>query len=102
MNQQNSFNWDYYKSPQNLCNINKYCLTLFSKDYKNGVETRYLKAELPFSLPFDDNTFELVLSGNLLFFHSHLFDFNFHLKSIYKLLRVSSNELRTYPNNKSR
>lgn len=100
INQPNLFNWDYYKSPQHLRNINKYCLELFSKDYKINVGKRYLKAELPFRLPFDDDAFDMVLSGNLLFFYSDFLDFDFHIKSIYEMLRVSK-EIRIYPINRA-
>ncbi|MGC1931751.1 MAG: hypothetical protein WA667_22505 [Candidatus Nitrosopolaris sp.] len=66
-------------------------------DYCKGIlEKRYVKAELP-RLPFDDKSFELVLSGHFLFTYANKFDFDFHLSSILELFRVSRKEVRIYP-----
>src|SRR5215831_12213475 len=57
---------------------------------------RYINAKLP-KLPFGDKSFDLVLSGHLLFTYSHKFDFTFILSSIAELFRVCSREVRIYP-----
>ncbi len=57
---------------------------------------RYLAASLP-TLPFRDNSFDLVLCSHLLFCYADRFDRDFHLAAIEELLRVSSADVRIYP-----
>lgn len=75
-------------------------LNKFLEDYPKGVEeNRYVAAELP-KLPFDTESFDLVLSSYLLFTYSKIikeFDYQFHLYSILELFRVSRREVRIYP-----
>jgi hypothetical protein len=71
---------------------------------------RYVTASLP-SLPFPDRSFDLVLSGHLLFsyapastggFSSHVdFDNAFHEASLRELLRVARGEVRVFPVNRT-
>ena len=76
-------------------------LKQFISDYKLGTgRTRYIKAELP-KLPFEDRSFDLVLSGHFLFTYAHKFEFRFILSSIKELFRVCSKEVRIYPLQKS-
>jgi hypothetical protein len=72
-------------------------LKKFLSDY-NGADKRkrYIKAMLP-ALPFENGSFDLVLSGHFLFTYSHRFDFSFISSFIIDLLRVSSKEVRIYP-----
>ncbi len=66
-------------------------------DYCKGIsENRYVRATLP-NLPFDDRSFDLVLSGHFLFTYVDKFDFEFRLSSILELFRVSNKEVRIYP-----
>ncbi len=68
---------------------------------------RYLTGQLPF-LPFDDDAFDLVLSGHLLFAYAtkehgglmetEQFDLDFHLIAVRELLRVGR-EVRLFPTN---
>ena len=46
---------------------------------RNGIITtnRYIHAILP-TLPFENATFDLVLSSNLLFYYHNMFDYHFH------------------------
>ena len=75
-------------------------LNKFLEDYPKGVEeNRYVAAKLP-ELPFDTESFDLVLSSYLLFTYSKIineFDYQFHLDSILELFRVSKREVRIYP-----
>ena len=75
-------------------------LNKFLKDYPKGVEeNRYIAAKLP-KLPFDTESFDLVLNSYLLFTYSKIikeFDYQFHLDSILELFRVSRREVRIYP-----
>lgn len=93
------YNWNYYKTLENLRKQRTLALTRFSLDYDRGKnEKRYIKAELP-NLPFDDESFDLVLSGHFLFTYTNCFgfDFDFHRSSIIELFRISAKEVRIYP-----
>jgi hypothetical protein len=95
------YNWDFYSSTEELRDYRKLALEQFISDYNLGKESkRYVKAELP-KLPFDDKSFDLVLSGHFLFTYSHKFEFSFILSSIIELFRVCSREVRIYPLQKS-
>ncbi len=91
------YNWTYYKSLENLKNQRTLALTRFALDYNQGKnEKRYIKAELP-KLPFDDESFDLVLCGHFLFTYANKFDFKFHKSSIMELFRICTKEVRIYP-----
>jgi hypothetical protein len=91
----------FYHSIDKLREYRKLALQRFISDYAEGIkEKRYIKGELP-RLPFDDRSFDLVLSGHFLFTYSHKFNFSFILSSIVELFRVSSREVRIYPVQKS-
>jgi len=95
------YKWDFYSSIEELRDYRKLSLERFISDYNLGRERkRYVKAELP-KLPFDDRSFDLVLSGHFLFTYSHKFEFSFILSSIVELFRVCSREVRIYPLQKS-
>jgi hypothetical protein len=97
----NLYNWNFYSSIDELRNYRKLALEQFISDYNPGRERkRYIKAELP-KLPFDDESFDLVLCGHFLFTYSHKFEFSFILSSIIELFRVCSREVRIYPLQKS-
>ena len=91
------YNWNYYKTLKNLRKQRTLALTRFSLDYDQGKnEKRYIKGKLP-NLPFDDESFDLVLSGHFLFTYANYFDFDFHKSSIMELFRISAKEVRIYP-----
>ena len=93
----NLYNWDYYKTLENLREQRTLALTRFALDYNQGKkEERYIKAELP-KLPFDDKSFDLVLSGHFLFTYANKFDFEFHKASLLELFRICAKEVRIYP-----
>jgi len=91
------YNWDFYSSINGLKEYRMVALQQFQEDYQSGIlKNRYIKAGLP-NLPFEDKSFDLVLSGHFLFLYSNKLDYKFHLSSILELYRVSSNEVRIYP-----
>lgn len=93
----NLYKWTFYKSIRELRNYRQKALVGFISDYPKGIlEKRYVKAALP-KLPFDDKSFDLVLSGHFLFTYADKLDFDFHLSSILELFRISSKEVRIYP-----
>ncbi|WP_228038195.1 hypothetical protein [Nodosilinea sp. LEGE 06152] len=68
----------------------------FLLDYDAGKAAgRYLDQALP-SLAFADNQFELCLCSHLLFLYSEQRSLEFHIASIYELLRVAA-EVRIFP-----
>lgn len=91
------YTWEYYKNKGKVMALRNKALEIFSGDFANGFEKgRYKYAELP-HLPFSDNSFPLVLSGNFLFLYSDRLDLNFHKSCIKELLRVCSGEIRIFP-----
>jgi hypothetical protein len=92
-----NYNWNYYKTLENLKKQRTLALTRFALDYSRGKnENRYINAKLP-KLPFDDKSFDLVLSGHFLFTYANKFDFEFHKSSVMELFRISAKEVRIYP-----
>lgn len=82
-------------------------LNLFADDYKKiDACRRYIAAAFP-NTPFYDESFDMVLSANLLFLYSDVetggilqtspFDYAFHQKAIREMLRISRHEVRIYP-----
>ena len=94
---QDLFSWSFYPTPQALRSYRMTALQRFAHDYSEpGAEERYVNACLP-DLPFDDESFDIALSGHFLFTYSDRFDYDFHLKSALELIRVSRREARIYP-----
>ncbi len=67
-------------------------LSGFLKDYN---KQRYSKQTLPNST-FKDKEFDLLLSAHFLFTYDDRFDYEFHKKSVFEMLRISK-ELRIFP-----
>lgn len=98
------YDWTLYTSVEDLRRARSASLRRFISDYEskqdfvngNKKNDGYIHAELP-KLPFDDKSFDLVLSSNFLFYYHNMLDYSFHLDSILELLRVTSKELRIFP-----
>ncbi|MGC0364492.1 SAM-dependent methyltransferase [Rhodococcus sp. 27YEA15] len=56
----------------------------------------YVAATLP-TLPFDDGSFDLVLSSHLLFTYADRLDVHAHDEYLRELVRVAGNEVRVFP-----
>ena len=95
------FVWSFFQDMNQLREHRMKVCRDFSQDYRAGIGERYIKADLT-SLPFKDNTFDLVLCSHLLFIYDHRLSYEFHLNSIREMLRVASKELRIYPLVKSK
>lgn len=99
------YDWNLYSSIEDLYEARSKAFERFIADYelnrfvaRNGeiAKNRYIHASLP-NLPFENRTFDLVLSSNLLFYYHNMFDYHFHLDSILELLRVTRKEVRVFP-----
>ncbi|MGE5300688.1 MAG: class I SAM-dependent methyltransferase [Acidobacteriota bacterium] len=89
--------WDYYRDRDDLVAMREKALALFAEGLTAGIaHGRYVKASLP-ALPFEDDTFSLVLSGHFLFLYGDMLDLDFHKASLMELIRVSSGEVRIFP-----
>jgi ubiquinone/menaquinone biosynthesis C-methylase UbiE len=94
------FVWSFFSDLDDLKEQRNHACSEFIQDYRNH-RKRYIAADLT-HLPFEDNSFKMVLCSHLLFIYDHRLDYEFHLKSIKEMLRVSSSELRIYPLVKNR
>jgi hypothetical protein len=70
-------------------------LEAFAGDFA-GPDDRYVPARLP-ELPFADGSFDLVLSGHLLFTYPDHLDEPAHLAALRELVRVSRYQVRVFP-----
>lgn len=95
------FVWSFFQDLDGLREHRMKVCGDFSQDYRDGKGERYIKASLT-SLPFKENTFDLVLCSHLLFIYDHRLSYDFHLNSIKEMIRVASKELRIYPLVKSK
>ncbi|MEH6930561.1 class I SAM-dependent methyltransferase, partial [Priestia megaterium] len=74
--------WDSYKSLEEHDKIREESFKLFLNHYKeNSIEKRFITGTLP-NLPFNDETFSLVLCNHFLFLYQEQFDLEFHLQAI--------------------
>lgn len=90
------FVWSKIKNVDELALIRMTAMKQFLADYETGKkDKRYIPAELPL-LPFDNHQFDLSLSSHFLFLYTDNLSLEFHLKSIYEMLRVSK-EVRIFP-----
>lgn len=89
------FVWSFFRDLKDLKKQRIHACIEFIEDYKNH-RNRYIAADLT-ALPFEDNNFKIVLCSHLLFIYDHRLDYEFHLKAIKEMVRVSSSELRIYP-----
>jgi SAM-dependent methyltransferase len=90
------FVWKEIRSPEHLGEIRLAAMKLFVEDFESGkLEGRYVAGALP-RLPFEVNSFDLVLVSHLLFLYSDTMDLDFHVTSLRELVRVAP-EVRVFP-----
>ncbi|MGF7047475.1 hypothetical protein J2T13_001980 [Paenibacillus sp. DS2015] len=92
---QNDYVWNYFKSIAELKQHRVQALTECVRDMKHS-PARYVPAFLP-ELPFSDREIELTLSAHLLFMYADKLDYDFHMKTIQELMRVTQKEIRIFP-----
>ncbi|MFG1792956.1 class I SAM-dependent methyltransferase [Nocardia sp. NPDC049149] len=89
------YRWDWYGSAHRFRAMRHAAAHRFGVDLIEH-PNRYVAAELP-SLPFPDDSFDLVLSSHLLFTYADRLDADFHLAAMLELARVCVGETRLYP-----
>lgn len=88
--------WNSFRDADDLGRSRIAVMEKFLLDYEtNNAAQRYLPQCLP-SLDFADDRFDLCLCSHLLFLYSEHLSLDFHISSIYELMRVSS-EVRIFP-----
>ncbi len=88
--------WKNFHNADELGQSRLAAMEKFLLDYKTGKdERRYLFQSLP-NLEFADRQFELCLCSHLLFLYSDQLLFEFHVDSIFELLRICP-EVRIFP-----
>jgi hypothetical protein len=88
--------WKNFQDADELGKVRLNAMERFLLDYESGkVSRRYLCQALP-SLEFADDQFELCVCSHLLFLYSEQLSLDFHLASIYELLRIAP-EIRIFP-----
>ncbi|BFH70408.1 hypothetical protein J27TS7_22420 [Paenibacillus dendritiformis] len=55
-----------------------------------------MPAVLP-ELPFPDAAFDMTLSAHFLFMYADRLDYDFHVRTIHELMRVTREEIRIFP-----
>lgn len=91
------FNWEFYGDIEGRRQLLKQAYKTFLDDYATERERdRYVHAALP-ELPFESDSFSLVLSAHFLFLYGDRLDYEFHLASLRELARVAADEVRVFP-----
>jgi hypothetical protein len=92
----NRYIWKNFQDADALGRARLNAMNRFLLDYQNGKdEGRYLCQSLP-SLEFADRQFQLCLCSHLLFLYSEQLSLDFHINSIFELLRICA-EVRIFP-----
>jgi SAM-dependent methyltransferase len=89
-----NFVWAEYEDPDHRGRYLRAAAERFLADYR-AHPGRYPRAGLP-DLPFRDDTFDLAVSGNLLFLYDDRLDRAFHRAALLELARVAR-EVRVFP-----
>ncbi|WP_261807537.1 class I SAM-dependent methyltransferase [Paenibacillus sp. N3.4] len=93
------YDWTFYGSVEKHKAGRVASLHHFAKDFAGEkAASRYHTSMLP-NLPFEADTFDLVLCSHFLFLYEEQFDFAFHIAALKELLRVckQGGEVRIYP-----
>ncbi|MVO98494.1 class I SAM-dependent methyltransferase [Paenibacillus lutrae] len=96
---QHLFNWDLYGGPEQLRAIREQSFEAFLTHYKADSRlNRYTAASLP-ALPYEKESFDLILCSHFLFLYAEQFDQEFHRQALEELLRICrpGGEVRIYP-----
>ncbi|WP_152657727.1 SAM-dependent methyltransferase [Oceanobacillus sp. CFH 90083] len=92
---QSNYIWDYFKDVESLRKHRLSALKNCANDMGESSE-RYVPVTLP-SIPFKDGEFDILLSAHFLFMYADRLDYQFHIKTLNELLRVTKEEIRIFP-----
>ncbi|MCM3109605.1 methyltransferase domain-containing protein [Lederbergia lenta] len=87
--------WDYFNDIDDLRGHRLHALKDCSNNRKE-ISEKYIPVTLP-TLPFKDNEFDIIFSAHFLFMYADRLDYQFHMKTLNELLRVSSDEICIFP-----
>ncbi|MGW5919279.1 methyltransferase domain-containing protein [Nocardia fluminea] len=90
-----AYRWTFFTDPGEHHRARRESAEHFAA-HTRAAPHHYVAARLP-TLPFPDNTFDLVLSSHLLFSYADDLDYTFHYRSIIELARVATAEVRLFP-----
>ena len=90
-----NYNWKYFRNIEELKKQRLAALNDCTTHMKESSE-QYVPVTLPY-LPFKDQEFDLLLSAHFLFMYADRLDYEFHLKTLNELLRVTKEEIRIFP-----
>ena len=91
-----SYVWTHFRNADELGRARLAAMEKFLLDYETDLaRERYLAQSLP-GLDLSEHQFDLCVCSHLLFLYSEQLSLDFHLVSIHKLLRLSS-EIRIFP-----
>lgn len=84
-----NFQWDYYGSLEQHRAGREASLARFREHLaKADNKAFYIDGRLP-NLPFEENSFSLILCSHFLFLYAEQFGFEFHRQSIKELMRIA-------------
>ncbi|MCL6605471.1 MAG: class I SAM-dependent methyltransferase [Paenibacillus sp.] len=87
--------WEHFKSIDDLRKARVEALTDSTKDRSSAPEC-YVPVVMP-ELPFPDQAFDLTLSAHFLFMYGDRLDYEFHVRALQELMRVTREEIRIFP-----
>ncbi|MBH0777774.1 methyltransferase domain-containing protein [Nocardia bovistercoris] len=89
------YRWSFFTDPDHHLRVRRAASEQFAAHTRTDPH-RYVPARLP-TLPFADDSFDLVLSSHLLFSYADRLDYRFHLDAVTEMIRVTTGELRIFP-----
>lgn len=90
------YKWEFYKNIGDLEKERKKAYTRFIEDFKQKLDTVYIKTEYPKS-NFKDKRFTIALVSHFLFIYDEHLDYEFHKQTIKEIVRTTSKEIRIFP-----
>ncbi|WP_338119235.1 SAM-dependent methyltransferase [Paenibacillus polysaccharolyticus] len=92
---QGMYVWDHFGTIEGLRQERLRAITDCVKDMREHPEC-YVATVLP-ELPFNDEQFDLTLSAHFLFTYADRLNFDFHVRTLLEMLRVTKHEVRIFP-----
>ncbi|WP_058308232.1 methyltransferase domain-containing protein [Gracilibacillus massiliensis] len=94
-NVRDNYKWEYFKDIESLRRHRLSALHDVTNDRREA-KKNYIPAALP-QLPFEDNSFDVLLSAHFLFMYADRLNYQFHIDTLNELLRVTKDHIRIFP-----